>query len=143
MLKISKFALLVMMIGLLAAPALAVEVEDRAAPVVQSAEIDVPPHDHDSPPDHEVDTETVTVAPDHTVTLGEGLSMVGICLGAGLTAIGGGMAIAKIGAACIESIARQPEAGGSMFAPMVVAAAMIEGAMLFAILVCLLLALNF
>ncbi len=121
MLKISKCALLVMMVGLLASPALAAD-EGAAA---------------EQPP------ETVVAAPDPGVTLGEGLSMVGICLGAGLTAIGGGLAIAKIGAACIESIARQPEAGGSMFAPMVVAAAMIEGAMLFAILVCLLLALNF
>lgn len=122
MLKISKFAVMVMIMGLLAAPALA-QAEAKAA--LEEA------------------TETAVVAADHKVTLGEGLSMVGICLGAGLTAIGGGLAIAKIGAACIESIARQPEAGGAMFAPMVVAAAMIEGAMLFAILVCLLLALNF
>ncbi len=121
MLKISKCALLVMMIGLLASPVLA----------------------QDAPEAVEQPTGTVAAAPGRTVTIGEGLAMVGICLGAGLTAIGGGMAIAKIGAACIESIARQPEAGGSMFAPMVVAAAMIEGAMLFAILVCLLLALNF
>jgi F0F1-type ATP synthase membrane subunit c/vacuolar-type H+-ATPase subunit K len=34
-------------------------------------------------------------------------------------------------------MARQPEAAGSMFAPMIVTAAMIEGAMLFAIVVSL------
>jgi F0F1-type ATP synthase membrane subunit c/vacuolar-type H+-ATPase subunit K len=34
-------------------------------------------------------------------------------------------------------MARQPEAAGSMFAPMIVTAAMIEGAMLFAIAVAL------
>jgi F-type H+-transporting ATPase subunit c len=66
------------------------------------------------------------------------IGIIGACFGAGLSAIGGGYGIARIGAACIESIARQPEAGGAMFAPMVVAAAMVEGGMLFAIVVCLL-----
>ena len=65
------------------------------------------------------------------------LAIIGACLGAGLAAIGGGLAIARLGGSCIESIARQPEAGGAMFAPLVVAAAMIEGGMLVAILVCL------
>ena len=72
------------------------------------------------------------------VSLPKALGIVGACLGAGLAAIGGGFGIARIGASCIESIARQPEAGGAMFAPMVVAAAMVEGGMLFAIVVCLL-----
>ncbi len=60
------------------------------------------------------------------------------CLGAALAAIGGGLAIAKVGGRCLESMARQPEVASSMFGPMFVSAAMIEGAMLFAILVCLL-----
>ena len=66
------------------------------------------------------------------------VAIVGACFGAGLCALGGGYGIARIGSACIESIARQPEAGGAMFAPMVIAAAMVEGGMLFAIIVCLL-----
>jgi F-type H+-transporting ATPase subunit c len=70
--------------------------------------------------------------------MAKALGIVGACIGAGLSAVGGGYGIARIGAACIESIARQPEAGGAMFAPMVVAAAMVEGGMLFAIVVCLL-----
>ncbi|MFP4356734.1 MAG: ATP synthase F0 subunit C [Phycisphaerae bacterium] len=45
--------------------------------------------------------------------------------------------MSRIGGRCIESIGRQPEAGGSMFAPMVITAAMVEGATFFAILVCL------
>ena len=71
------------------------------------------------------------------LTLNQTLCYMGACLGAALAAIGGGMGIAKIGISCLESVARQPEAAGAMFAPMVVAAAMIEGGMLFAIVVCL------
>lgn len=72
------------------------------------------------------------------VTTGSGFAVGGACVGAGLAAIGGGYAIARVGGHCIESMARQPEAAGSMFAPMIVTAAMIEGAMLFAIAVALL-----
>jgi F-type H+-transporting ATPase subunit c len=72
------------------------------------------------------------------VSAGTGLAVGGACVGAGLAAIGGGYAIARVGGHCIDSMARQPEAAGSMFAPMIVTAAMIEGAMLFAIAVALL-----
>ncbi|MBN1942946.1 MAG: ATP synthase F0 subunit C [Phycisphaerae bacterium] len=72
------------------------------------------------------------------ITAGSGAAVGGACIGAGLAAIGGGYAIARVGGHCIESMARQPEAAGSMFAPMIVTAAMIEGAMLFAIAVALL-----
>ncbi|MCP4376772.1 MAG: ATP synthase F0 subunit C [bacterium] len=57
------------------------------------------------------------------------------CFGAAGCAIGGGMAISRLASACIESMARQPEAAGSMFLPMIIAAGMIEGAVLFSILV--------
>ncbi|HAU37016.1 MAG TPA: F0F1 ATP synthase subunit C [Phycisphaerales bacterium] len=70
--------------------------------------------------------------------MGKALGIVGACLGAGLCSVGGGLGIARIGGNCIESIARQPEAAGPMFAPMIVTAAMVEGGMLFAIVVCLL-----
>ena len=66
------------------------------------------------------------------------LATVGACIGAAIAALGGGLGVGKIGAACIESIARQPEAARDMFAPMVVAAGMVEVGMLFAIVVCLL-----
>ncbi len=67
----------------------------------------------------------------------EGMAYLAASIGAGLSVIGAGLGIGKIGAACLESIARQPEASGSMFPPMVVAAAMVEGLGLFAIVVCL------
>jgi len=66
------------------------------------------------------------------------IAIIGACLGAGLCAVGGGLGIARIGGQCIEAIARQPEAAGAMFAPMIITAAMVEGGMLFAIVVCLL-----
>jgi F-type H+-transporting ATPase subunit c len=72
------------------------------------------------------------------LSIGHAIAIVGACFGAGMCAIGGGYAIARIGAKCIEAIARQPEAAGAMFAPMIVSAAMVEGGMLFAIVVCLL-----
>jgi F0F1-type ATP synthase membrane subunit c/vacuolar-type H+-ATPase subunit K len=65
------------------------------------------------------------------------VSVIGACLGAALAAAGGGYGVARIGSGCIESIARQPEAARDMFAPMVVAAGMVEVGMLFAIVVCL------
>jgi len=70
--------------------------------------------------------------------LAKAIAIVGACLGAGLCSIAGAIGIGRIGSACTESMARQPEAAGAMFAPMVVSAAMVEGGMLFAIVVCLL-----
>ncbi len=71
-------------------------------------------------------------------TVAKALGIFGACLGAAGAAIGGGFGIARIGARCVDAIARQPEAAGTMFAPMIVTAAMVEGGMLFAMVVCLL-----
>ncbi|MCZ4410429.1 MAG: F-type H+-transporting ATPase subunit c [Cryomorphaceae bacterium] len=59
-------------------------------------------------------------------------------IGAGLAAIGAGMGIGRIGASALESMARQPEATGDIRANMIVAAALVEGVALFAVIVCLL-----
>lgn len=59
-------------------------------------------------------------------------------IGAGIAAIGAGLGIGKIGASALESIARQPEATGDIRANMIVAAALVEGVALFAVIVCLL-----
>lgn len=55
-------------------------------------------------------------------------------LGAGLAIIGAGIGIGRIGGSTVESIARQPEAAGAMFTPMIITAAMIEGAAFFAVI---------
>ena len=65
-------------------------------------------------------------------------SKMGAAIGAGLSAIGAGIGIGRIGGSAMESIARQPESVGDIRANMIVAAAIIEGAVFFAIVVCLL-----
>ena len=75
------------------------------------------------------------VAPADSV--GRGLMVIGCCVGAAFAAAFGGMAIARIATACLESIARQPEAGGQLFSPMIITAAMVEGCILFAIVIAL------
>ena len=56
-------------------------------------------------------------------------------LGAGLAVIGAGIGIGRIGGSAMDAIARQPEAGGKIQTAMIIAAALIEGAALFAIVV--------
>lgn len=59
-------------------------------------------------------------------------------MGAGLAAIGAGLGIGLVGKGAVESIARQPEASGTIGTNMILAAALIEGVALFAIVVALL-----
>lgn len=59
-----------------------------------------------------------------------------IALGTALAVIGAGFGIGKIGSAAMEAIARQPEAAGDIRMSMIIAAALIEGVALFAIVVC-------
>ena len=56
-------------------------------------------------------------------------------IGAGLAVIGAGLGIGMIGGRAMEAIARQPEATGKIQTAMIIAAALVEGAALFAIVV--------
>ena len=67
-----------------------------------------------------------------------GLAIMGAGIGAGLVALGAGLGIVRIGGSAMESIARQPEAGGKIQTAMIIAAALIEGVALFGVVVCLL-----
>ncbi len=67
-----------------------------------------------------------------------GAAVFGATIGVGLVIIGGARGIAHIGGSAVESMARQPEASGSISTAMIITAAMIEGATLFAVVVCLL-----
>lgn len=69
-----------------------------------------------------------------------GIAKMGAGLGAGLAAIGAGLGIGNIGKDAMSAIARQPEATGDIRTNMILAAALIEGVALFAIVVCLLIA---
>ena len=62
----------------------------------------------------------------------------GVAIGLGLIIIGAGRGIGSIGSHAVDAIARQPEAGGRIFTTMIISAALIEGATLFAIVVALL-----
>ena len=66
------------------------------------------------------------------------IGKVGAGIGAGLAAIGAGIGIGNIGKGAVESVARQPEAGGDIRTNMILTAAFVEGVALFAIVVCLL-----
>ena len=65
-----------------------------------------------------------------------GLAEFGAAIGAGLAAIGAGIGIGKIGGSAMDGIARQPEAGGDIRTTMIIAAALVEGVALFAVVVC-------
>jgi F-type H+-transporting ATPase subunit c len=67
-----------------------------------------------------------------------GIWLAGAAIGAGLAIIGAGRGIGQIGGSAVEAIARQPEAGGRIFTTMIISAALIEGATLFAVVVALL-----
>lgn len=56
---------------------------------------------------------------------------------AGLVIIGAAFGIGKIGAAAVESMARQPEVAGDIRGALLLAAALIEGATFFALIVCI------
>ena len=58
-------------------------------------------------------------------------------LAAALAVLAAAWGIGKIGSNALEAMARQPEAAGSLQTAMIVSAALIEGATLFAIVVCL------
>ena len=59
-------------------------------------------------------------------------------IGAGLAAIGAGIGIGQIGGKAVEGIARQPEAVGQIQLNRIIAAALVEGVALFAVVVALL-----
>lgn len=65
----------------------------------------------------------------------ESLAVLGATIGAGLTVLGAGLGIGKIGASAVESIARQPEVKGNVQMAMLLSAALIEGAALFALVI--------
>ena len=68
----------------------------------------------------------------------KGAAFLGGAIGAGLVIIGGAAGIGRIGGSAVESMARQPEASGSINGVALITAAMVEGATLFAVVVCLL-----
>ncbi len=109
--KLAKFALLLMLVGtslMVASPVYAQEHRATDARMVESCSSAVFP--------------------------GRTAANLGGALGAGLAVVGGAAGIARIGGSAVESMARQPEVSGSISTAMIITAAMIEGATLFAVL---------
>jgi len=73
-------------------------------------------------------SESMLVLAQQAALIGDsGLIAIGIAVGFGLTILGAGKGIGNIGGHAVESIARQPEAGGPIGTNMIIAAALVEG----------------
>jgi len=67
-----------------------------------------------------------------------GTTKFGIGIGVALTIIGAGYGFGKIGSAALEGMARQPEVANDIRGAMIVIAALLEGAVFFGLLICML-----
>ena len=83
-----------------------------------------------------VDTQHAVI---ETATSATNWPAVAGCFAAAVAVIGGALGIARVASHALDNIARQPEAAATMFLAWLLPAAMIEGAMLFAIVLCLIL----
>ncbi len=70
------------------------------------------------------------------------LALLSAGFGAGLSVIGAGIGIGKIGSSAMDATGRQPEATNDIRTSMIISAALIEGIALFALVICILLALK-
>lgn len=110
--KLATILVLFYMLGILGAPALAQQDEEPTG---------APPATAGQP------AETV-----HTFSF----THLAAPLGAGVVIFGAAWGIGKIGASAVENMARQPEVAGNVQTAMIIAAALIEGATFFALIVC-------
>jgi F-type H+-transporting ATPase subunit c len=75
--------------------------------------------------------------PDHPVFSG---AAIGAGIGAGVTILGAGLGLGRIGSAALESMARQPEVAGRVQTGMIIIAALLEGVTFFSLIVCIIVA---
>jgi F-type H+-transporting ATPase subunit c len=68
-----------------------------------------------------------------------GYGTLGIGIGMGLVIIGAGIGIGRIGSSAVDAIARQPEASGTISTNMLIAAALVEGVSVIALILMLIL----
>jgi F-type H+-transporting ATPase subunit c len=115
--KLLQVAVVVITALLVTGPALGAEEEDRA---------------------EAVEAAKLAVQEAQDILGREGFSIYfGAAIAAGLVIVGAGYGISRIGSAAVESMARQPEVAGNIQTAMIIAAALIEGATFFALIVCL------
>jgi F-type H+-transporting ATPase subunit c len=63
---------------------------------------------------------------------------IGAPIGAGLAVLGVGLGLGRIGASALESIARQPQVSGKIQTNMLLAAVLVEGVGIIALVICIL-----
>ena len=68
----------------------------------------------------------------------DALAKLGATVGGGIAVIGAGIGIGKIGGQAMDAMARQPEMQSKLQSSMIVAAALVEGATFFSLIVSLL-----
>ncbi len=66
------------------------------------------------------------------------LGTLGATIGGGLAVIGAGIGIGKIGGQAMDAMARQPEMQSKLQSSMIVAAALVEGATFFTLIISIL-----
>jgi F-type H+-transporting ATPase subunit c len=81
--------------------------------------------------------QVVTDAAPVAVTPAIDLAKLGAGLGMGLVILGAGLGIGRIGGSAVDAIARQPEASGTISTQMLIAAALIEGVTVIALILIL------
>jgi F-type H+-transporting ATPase subunit c len=72
-------------------------------------------------------------------TVANDFGKMGVGIGMGLAIIGAGIGIGRIGGSALDAIARQPEASGSIVPNMLIAAALVEGIAVIALILMLIL----
>lgn len=70
-----------------------------------------------------------------TVSSDRGLIAIGAGLAIGLAAFGGGIGQSRAASAALDGIARNPAAQGKIFTPMIIALALIESLVIYALIV--------
>ena len=68
----------------------------------------------------------------------DALAKLGATVGGGLAVIGAGIGIGKIGGQAMDAMARQPEMQSKLQSSMIVAAALVEGAKFFTLIISIL-----
>jgi F-type H+-transporting ATPase subunit c len=81
---------------------------------------------------------TVLAAAEGAKVTGATWAMFGAAIACGIIIFGASLGIGMIGARAVDSIARQPEAGGRIFSAMIIVAALVEGVTFFALVICFL-----
>jgi len=73
-----------------------------------------------------------------SILLDVSYAIMGAGIGAGLAAIGAGIGVGRIGGSAMEAMARQPESADKLQGSMLIIAALVEVAALFALVICFL-----